>query len=221
MTDRRGADGRSRLTAAMLQLMIARAGSLVFGLVGLMVLSRLLEPADFGHFAVCLAAFGVAQAFVEFGLLQFAVREEQTLSAETLSLGAAISFAIALLIGSLAVAAAMHLPATWLDPALAGALLPVAASLPLMALSLPRESGLHRSLAFARPAIAGFASSAAEVATAIALALAGWGLMALAWGFLVGRIVQTAAFFIAAPAPCPWSGRACRGGGRWSGSAAH
>ena len=64
---------------AMAQMLSARVIAMVVGLVGMAILSRLLTPSDFGFFAVGLAAFTVAQAFAQFGLMEHLVgRTEPT-----------------------------------------------------------------------------------------------------------------------------------------------
>jgi O-antigen/teichoic acid export membrane protein len=188
--------GRAAARRAALRLTVARLVSLVAMVAGLAVLARLLDPADFGAFALAMAIFAVARTICEAGFLQDAIRREAPMPAGTLALAAALSFGLSAIMVLLAIGAAAVLPGGAEDGPLAQMLVPMALTLPVGALILQREARLHREVAFDAPALAGVVGTVAQVAAGIGLAASGWGAMALAWGFAAGTAARAAALML-------------------------
>lgn len=185
-------DRRGAARAAVMHLAAAQAVSVGVMFLGLVVLARLLDPADFGIYALAMAIYAVARTIAEAGFLQDAIRREASMPSAALALAAAMSLALSLAVAALVVGGLALLPDGLAQPALAAVLVPMMLTLPVGALTLQREARLHREVAFAVPARAGVAGIVAETGVAIALAIAGYGATALAFGFVAGVLVRAA-----------------------------
>ena len=84
---------RGVVQSAFLVMVIARLAALAAGVVAFAVTGRLLEPQEFGHFAVALAAWTLLSAVSEFGLRSFLIRERDL---EPEDPGRALGLALAL-----------------------------------------------------------------------------------------------------------------------------
>jgi O-antigen/teichoic acid export membrane protein len=188
--------GRAAARRAVLQLGVARLASLLLMFVGITVLARLLDPADFGTFALAMAICAVARTVAEAGFLQDAIRRPSPMPAGTLALAALLSFGLAVAMAALLIGMEAWLPAGLLPGPLREALVPIALVLPVGGLILQREARLHREVAFDAPARAGVVGVAGEVCTGIALAWAGLGVMALAWGHAAGVVLRAGALML-------------------------
>lgn len=184
------------IRVALVRMIVSRAVALGLMATGLAVLGRLLSPETFGHFALAMAIFGLAQTTVQFGLRQYVIRSEEELPRPTIEAAAGLSMMIAaagvaLLLG---IAAAFG---GWLLPApTAWALVPLSAALLVRPFLLGTEALLQRSLRFGLISIAGVVHVAADVAVAITLAVLGFGVVALACGTLVAHLAVAATLLV-------------------------
>jgi O-antigen/teichoic acid export membrane protein len=161
----------------MAQTLGGRYAALVIQAVGMVVLARLLAPADFGVFAAAAAILAVCSAIVDFGLASHFVRAP-SLERQELRAGVGLSLALTLL-------CAAALGALSLAPGLVGGAL-----LPLMALSLlprplllPLDAALQHELRFGLLTLISVFRTLVQVCTSVTLALMGWGVWSLAAGF--------------------------------------
>jgi O-antigen/teichoic acid export membrane protein len=187
-----------RTQAAIVQMLGARAVSILATLVGIAMLGRLLPPETFGHYVLALAIYAVMQTLVEFGLRQYLIRSRDEIDAATVSAAVRLSFAIALVCAALCVGT-RALPDGIMAPEVRDALTVFAAALLVGPAILSREVRLHRALSFRVPAFAGVMSTVVEVATGIGLALAGFGVVALASGTFAGFLAKAAILFALVP----------------------
>lgn len=171
-------------------MMVSRLGGMVIMIIGFTVLARLLVPTDFGLFAMSMAIYGVLRAIAEFGMLQHAVRTKEAVPPERMALAASLSFALSALGAAFLTGGALLLSPTFLPELAPKLALPLALSLLIGPLILQREAYLQRAVEFGPAARAGLAGAAADVAIAISLALAGFGVLALTWGFFAGVAVR-------------------------------
>lgn len=190
-------DGASAARRAAVRLTAARLVTVAAGLIGLVALARLLDPEDFGDYAMALAIYAVARSVVSGGFLQDAIRRPEAMPAATLALAAAVSLGLSLAVAALAFGIGALLPAGMRPDGPMAMLAPMLATLPLVALTLQREARLHRAIAFDVPALADIAGIVAEVATAIAFAWSGAGAVSLAWGFVAGALARSAVLMLA------------------------
>ena len=180
-----------RLRTAMLQMLSARAASIVMMMAFFAILGRLLAPEDFGHYAIAFGAYNLMKTLTAFGLQAYIIRAQEEVPVDALSRAAGLSLMIAGAGAALFLGAAASLGGGVLAMPLALCLLPMAAALILEPLSLATESRLHRNLSFGLPAWIATLRTLADGATAISLALLGWGAPALATGLLASQLVAT------------------------------
>jgi PST family polysaccharide transporter len=170
----------------------ARSLRAVVGLVTVSVLSRFLDPQEFGIFAMVLFVTSFAQIFADFGTRLALIQRPEVTPLEMASVFWSNLATASLLIVLLYAAAPALSAAVFQSDALVAPLrwaLPVFFLAALQGVSL---SILERSFAFSRIAIADFLGAAAGGLAAIALALAGYGVAALVAQQVLGLAVVAA-----------------------------
>lgn len=163
---------------------ISAAAGISLQMAQLVVLGRLLDPADFGLMAMMMVVIGLANAIADFGLGNYLVQvDELCQSALNKLLGTVLALSLvlagAVALSADAVAAYYKAPQLssllpWLSMAI------VASTLSQMLFAL-----LQRSFAFKAIAIGEIASALAAVVATIAVALAGHGV----WALVVGQVI--------------------------------
>jgi O-antigen/teichoic acid export membrane protein len=208
------AEVRRRSVRGWLALAVRGGAGKAVTLAGLVVLSRLLAPEDFGAFAVLQVPVGLLALLADSGL-HAALVQRPALAPEDeaagftlrLLLAAGLGAAAALLAGPVARLYRLDDGAAWALRALAlGPLVNALGTVPGMRLT--------RALRWGRLAWAEFGSLLAGQAAAVALALAGAGLWALVAGALATTLAGTLLVNLFAPwrprlaVPAAGSGRA-------------
>ncbi|MGH9533774.1 MAG: lipopolysaccharide biosynthesis protein [Terriglobales bacterium] len=163
--------------------------SFVLQLGAMVVLARLLTPADFGvvamvtTFSLLLESFGLA-GFTE-AILQ---REDVThsLASNLLWINVAV---VALLAAGLAGAGSL-LAGFYHDPFVRGVAEGMAGVVVINGMATVPLALLERGMRFGTVSTIGVAARAAQAAVSIALALAGWGFWALVAGYFAHRITR-------------------------------
>ena len=155
-----------------------RYAAIAVNLVVTTVLARLLTPDEFGVFAVTAAMMALAEALREFGVGTFLIQAPHLAPARVRT-----AFTVGLLL-SLAMAAAVVLlapavAAFYGDARLRTALTLTSIGFALVPFSVPSLGLLRREMRFGRVALINLAGSLAQLATALALGLAGQGYLAL------------------------------------------
>jgi O-antigen/teichoic acid export membrane protein len=191
---------KKRIGKALASMAGARLLAILAMAVGFIVLSRLLPPSDFGVYALAYAGFGAARVLAEFGMREYAIRHERALTRRSFGAATALSAGMAAF-GALLLVTVPALLGDVLPDGLHLALVPMALALFVEPLILSREARLHRSIAFDVPAAAAVTGVVADVATAIALALNGFGVMALAWGMFAGQLARGVTIVLFTPRP--------------------
>lgn len=165
---------------------LAGVGTKLLRLATLMILARLLAPADFGVVAMVMSVYGVAELLMDLGLSAATVqRSEVTASQVNTLFWINAGLAAALTIAGVALA---PLLAAWFsDPRLetAGSILSL--GFLLGGLAAQPMALLRRHLRFGTIARISIGSALANCATALALAWLGWGFWALVWASLAGH----------------------------------
>jgi O-antigen/teichoic acid export membrane protein len=156
---------------------------------------RLLDPADYGLFAMTQVILNFAAFLNGYGLVSALVQSDRV---EPHRLRQAFSIML-LLNGGLALLqlAIAPLAADYYDQPMVANLLRVQALLYLSTpfLSVP-EAIMGRALDFRRPAIVNLIAAAASAATALTGALSGWGVWTLVWAPIAGFWVKAAGYVI-------------------------
>jgi lipopolysaccharide exporter len=181
---------------------IARPTIEVLQLGSIVVLARLVGPADFGHFAVAAIAQEVAYLIVAGGLSS-ALVQRKSIGREHLESGMALGLCLGLALAVLTLAAA-----SWVvDPVFGSR---TASFVRLMsplclvsALNTVPLATLRRRLALRRLAEIEMLSTLTRVAVAIGLAVAGLNGEALVLGVVAGCAVTLLITWVSAPPPAP------------------
>ncbi len=154
------------------------------------VLARLLEPADFGVFGVALMVKGLATRLgnVGFGM---ALVQKKEIRAEHISSLFVVNLFIFGLMAATLILASPYI-GSFLESPLAGK---VSALMALVFLSSPFSSVtnalLQRRMDFKGPSIGNMVDHAMSAGAAIVLALQGYGVWSLAYGYLLGTVSYT------------------------------
>ncbi len=181
---------------------IARPTTEFLQLASIVVLARLIVPAEFGRFAIALIAQQVAYLIVAGGL-SAALVQRKTLSREHLQTGMALA-----LLAGLALAGLTLIGAGTIISAIFGGrtALYVALMAPLClvsALNAVPASTLSRRMAFRRLSEIEVLNTFARVAVSIGFALVGMEGEALVLGLISGSVLAAAIAWISAPPPMP------------------
>ena len=172
------ARGGAVTVAAQVARIVLQIGSVV-------VLARLLTPAQFGLVAMVTAVIGVADLLRDFGLSLASVQAKEVTPAERSNLfwaNAGLGAACALVAAALTPA----IVALYDEPQLTAVVPPLAAVFLLSGLTTQYRADLARRLRFGTVAAADLAGPAAGIVAAVVLGAAGAGVWALVAQQLVG-----------------------------------
>ena len=196
VTESIGRQAGRGLRWSLLGTLLTKAGSFAMGLV----LARLLAPADFGVYAIALAATGVLMHINDVGLIAATVQwrgrlEDMAPTAATLAAGFGIvTYGLFWLAAPAFAAAAGNRAAA-----------PVVQLLTLIividGLTAVRSAALMRNFQQGKLVTANSAGLAVNATVAISLALGGAGAFSFAWGQLAGAFVTGVLVFAFARVP--------------------
>jgi len=184
---------RGTVIRGVTQLSSSTAWTVLIGFGQTVVLSRLLEPRDFGLTAMIWVVLGFAQMFCDAGISNAIVQRREITLAELSSLywltvvtGAAIAV--------LTVAATPYLVAYYREPDL-GALVPwVALTFVVGAVGQPFAALAQRELRFDRLALVDMLAATVAFAVSVAAASLGAGAHSLVFGGLASSLARTGWF---------------------------
>lgn len=185
---------RAGLRWSVLDLAVGRIWALVFGII----MARLLDPTDYGVFAVALVALNILVSLNDLGMHVAVARwpgdvDRLVPTATTVSLvTSGVAYAGCFL-------AAPHFAAAVGAPEASGVIRLLALSLLVDgAVSVPMAL-MARAFQQNRWALANFASFLPSAVVTLLLARAGYGAWSLAWGQVVGNLAVLVAVLIMAP----------------------
>lgn len=204
--------------AALIRMLVSRAVALVLMASGFAVLGRLVAPAAFGHFALALAMFTLADALVQFGLRQYLIRGDD-IRRETIEAAAGLSLGIAGVMAALGLVAAVTRMGGLLPGPTAAALWPLSLALLAGPFVLGTEALLQRSLKFGLISVVEVMRVACDLVVSVTLALMGFGAVAMASGVLASRLGVAALLLAFGGAENRAQPRLGRARGQWRGFA--
>lgn len=177
--------------SSLLLSFAGRYGAVPLRLVAMMALARLLSPEAFGAHATALAAVQLVGVLADMGAAQYLVQAPAITEAAKrsalglgLTLGAAAATPLVLL-GALA-------PEAWFGPGVGTTLAVAALTLLVQPAVAVLSAERQRALRFGAIALAGLAGAAVLTGAAIALALLGFGPVALALASLLELLAVAA-----------------------------
>ncbi len=181
---------------------IARPLNEVMLLGSIVVLARLIPPAEFGRFAIALIAQEVAYIIVSGGLSGALVQQKE-ITREHLQAGMALGLALGFVLAAVTLAVIVVV----VNPVFgARTALFVRLMVPLCFVSaagtVPMAT-LRRRMAFRRLSEIEVLNAFVRIAVSIGLAIAGLGGEALVLGVVAGSVLSTAVAWASAPPPLP------------------
>jgi teichuronic acid exporter len=151
--------------------------------------ARLLAPADFGLMATAMIFVGLADLLAEAGLASALVHKKDVTPADkkqAFTVSILLSIGLYCLVWSLASPVAVQLG----NLGFATLLRVVALGLFLVPLRAMGAAHLTRDLQLGRQSVVFTLVAAVQSGLVLALALAGYGVWSLAWGMLLGRLIE-------------------------------
>jgi len=161
-----------------------------------MVLSRLLEPKDFGLVGMVTAVIGVFNLFRDFGL-STATIQRKSIGDEQLSTLFWINMLVGTILGLMALAAAPFIVRFYHEPRLLGVTAVLAAGFVLNAAGVQHSTLLQRQMRFVALAVIGVLSSLVSTVVGVVLAKAGCGYWALVWMGIASPAATTFCLWLA------------------------
>ena len=174
-------------------------GKLAIQFAGIVVLSRLLDPRDFGMYAMILAVVGVAAVFSDFGLSLAAVQAPSLSNSESSNLfwlNCCVGFAA----GALVYVASYPLAILYGEPQLAPATQAVASVFALNGISAQYRALLNRRLRYRVLAVADAGSQLAGLILAVSLAAFNAGI----WALVLQQIAAAGTLLVVVAAASRW-----------------
>lgn len=162
-------------------------GTLIL-LLGTVILTRLLEPRDFGLVQMCLLVVEFATRMGDFGIGAAVVQQKEDVRPEQLNALFVADFGIRLLMFVGTVLATPLVVSYFHEPRLTSVLPAVALYVVVDCLSTPSIALLERQLKFKASATVEVASRAIDMFSSVGLALAGAGLYSLIAGRVLGSL---------------------------------
>src|SRR5438874_5596835 len=190
---------RTRALRGVSATLIAQASIFGAGIIGSVILARLLTPADFGLVTMVLSFGMVLQSFGSTGFIEATIQREEVDDKQISTLfwiGVTLSLFLTLLFMALAPAIAWF----YNEPRLKPIVLAFAGSILLAGLSTQHQALLKRNMQFYRVSAYETAATFISLAVAITLAFWGWGYWALVARWVVSPLVITAGAWLA----CGW-----------------
>lgn len=179
-------DLKKKTLQGLLYLGMGKGAGKVISFATTLVLARLLTPQDYGLMAMVMVVIGLLQFFNEIGLGS-AIRQRLEITPEQLD----GSFTLSLMI-SCGLFAALYAVSPWIaryyeHPELMPVLRLVGLSFIIGALATVSDALMARAMRFRPLAVVEFAMIIIQSATTLLLAWLGYGVWALAWGFVIGQ----------------------------------
>lgn len=165
--------------------------AMLLRLCSMVVLARLLTPADYGAFAAVAAVVGLAAIATDVGIHQYLV-QAPTLTEEVRRSAVGLGLAVALVAFGAILGAAALAPEAWLAPELRATVAVLALTLLPQPFAAVANAALQRRLSFAPLYWVGLAGAATLATLSIALAAAGLGPLGLALASVAEVAVATA-----------------------------
>jgi PST family polysaccharide transporter len=187
-----------RIISGASQLAVRQAAGIALSFVNLLVLTRLIGPANYGVFAGSLGIFAFALTASQLGLNVYLIRRAEEPPADEYHQAFTLYLAIGVAI-ALAGFAGAALAERWTGIAGFGAVLAVMlAAMPVALVTLVPQARLERALDYRRVARTDLLVQATTIAVAAPLAWLGAGAWAPVSGWLAGQALGATLYFTAA-----------------------
>lgn len=190
---------RGRATRSIGWVVFERWGGRLLGFVVLLVLTRLLNPEEFGLVALATSLIAITQVFVDAGFTKALIQRHE-LAPKDASTAFWTSLGLSVLIATLVFSFAHPLAAAFGEAELAPILQALSFSLPIIALSRTPAALLERDFNFKALSIRQLFGSLMGAVVAVPVALLGYG----AWALIAQTLVAAAGSVIFLWASTSW-----------------
>ena len=180
-----------------------RYASLIIGIVGSMVLARLLTPADVAVFSIATVLLGFLATVRDLGAGQYLVREKE-LDSERIRAVWTVQLGLGLMLACVVALGGIPMAALYREPRMRDIMEVLALGYLINPFGSLTHAWLTREMRFEAIALVRFCSNAAGAVVSIVLAWQGRGPISLALGALVSSIVGAALLLPLRPRAFPW-----------------
>lgn len=170
---------------------VERYASILINVLATAILARLLTPGDYGVYTVGIVIVSITAAIRDFGVITFLVQEKNLTESHVRS-AYGVSLLLGIVIGGLIAVSSGWIADFYGNDGVREVLLVLAVNFLLMPFSSTVMALLRREMNFTALLWISLGSTVVNFGTSIALALAGYGYMSLAWGTLSGAVVTCA-----------------------------
>jgi O-antigen/teichoic acid export membrane protein len=164
--------------------------NVALGFLQTVLLSRILDPKDFGIMAMAWVVGGFIQVFSEMGMSN-AIVQKQDATPRQLSSVYWLSLATGTLVAVLVAASGPLVSAFYREASLTGVMPLIGATLLMVSVGQPFQMVAQRELMFQRLALAEFLMTLTSLIVAVTTALAGFRFYSIVLGGLAGAVVKS------------------------------
>jgi PST family polysaccharide transporter len=191
-----GGQIRHGVVWSTLDVAVNRTGGFLLGLI----VARLLDPHDFGIYAVALVVHAIVINVSDLGVGTALVRDDEETARAAGPTVATIALATSVVLGVLMALSASSLARLLGAPTATSTIEVMAITLPLAGVAAVPTALLRRGFRMDTMFVADTANTSVSALVVILLAVAGWGPLSLAWSFVAGQLVTTVILLFKSPA---------------------
>lgn len=180
----------SSTRSALIWSFSERYANLLLSVGGIVILSRLLTPAQVGVYSLCAAVTVIAGILRDFGVSEYLIQEKD-LTRDRIRTAFGIAMAIAWAVGLCIFLSRDAMATYYREPGVSEVLAVLSLNFLLLPFSSPAYALLSREMAFRKLFILQFASNLAANVTGVVLAYLDYGFYALAWMPVANIATQT------------------------------
>ncbi|MBV9660148.1 MAG: oligosaccharide flippase family protein [Acidimicrobiales bacterium] len=160
-----------------------------------LALARLLDPHDFGLFAAALTFTQYLEVLLDFGLGSYLIYRQESGFSDQIHVAFTYNLILTGVLTSVAVGLSPLTARLFGAPHQVTVFAAMSGYLLLRGLSQVNQAVIQRDLLFKKQVIIDLGSAVARGGLSIGLALAGYGVWAIVFGFLAGQLVSTVAYW--------------------------
>lgn len=175
----------------------------IVNFVSMLILARMLSPADIGVFSIAYALAMLGHTFRELGVAHYVISETE-LTRDRLRAAFAVSVAMAWLMAFVIALASPYVAAFYKTPSLRDVTLLLGLNFLLVPFGALTLAMLRRQLQFGRLFVANFASALGGAIASVGFAAGGYGPMSLALGSTASVLLSVICATALRPTGLPW-----------------
>jgi O-antigen/teichoic acid export membrane protein len=189
----------SKIRRSLVFSLFEKNATAVLGLVGTLILARLLTPSDFGIYSVSLSVVMIIDVIRDFGVGTYLVQERQ-LTKSVVQTVFTVSLVLSIACAGAILAITIPAAALYGEPRIVRIMPLLALTFLLSPFGTPSSSLLRRDMEFGKLAAIGLLTAITNLLSTMVLAGLGFGYMSLAWAKVVSSLVGVIAGLCYRPA---------------------